>query len=143
MTAPTGAPGWPPHLTDDTLLPFALWRVLHHVDGVRDAAEVARRAGAGVMGAGALDVPGAVAQAAAWASRAAQRTQPVTQDSAQAVTACVIAVVGPMGEFMVDDVLDELGEGATLSALLSGLAAQLGEAQVQAFVRHLRTRGLA
>lgn len=138
MTAPTSAPAWPADLTGETLLPFALWRVLHHVDGVRSAGEVAQLARVQPQ-----DVTGAVAQAAAWASRAAQRTQPLTGASVQAVTACVIAVVGPMGEFMVDDVLDELGESAPLSALLSGVAAQLGEAQVQAFVRQLRARGLA
>lgn len=138
MTAPGSVPVWPADLTGETLLPFALWRVLHHVDGARNAAEVAQRARVQPQ-----DVPSAVAQAAAWASRAAQRTQPVTAASAQAVTACVIAVVGPMGEFVVDDVLDDLGDGATLSALLSGVAAQLGEPQVQAFVRQLRARGLA
>lgn len=144
MTAPSAAPNaggalvWPPGLTDGTALPFALWRVLHHVDGVQGASEVARLARVGPQ-----DVAAALAQAAGWASRAAQRTQPVTDASAQAVTQCVIAVVGPMGEFMVDDVLDELDEGATLSALLSGVAAQLSAPQVQAFVGQLRARGLA
>ncbi|GAA5514417.1 hypothetical protein Dcar01_03172 [Deinococcus carri] len=141
MTAPQtaeGTPAWPPGLTGETPLPFAVWRVLHHVDGVRDAAEVARLARVTPQ-----IVQATVAQAAAWASRAAQRTQPVTEASAQAVTQCVIAVVGPMGEFMVDDVLDELGEQIPLSTLLSRVAAQLSEAQVQAFVRHLRARGLA
>lgn len=139
MTAPeSGVPTWPAGLTDATPLPFALWRVLHHVDGVRSAAEVAELARVAPQ-----DVGAALAQAAAWAARAAQRTQPVTDASAQAVTQCVIAVVGPMGEFMVDDVLDELGEAATLGALLSRVAAQLEETQVQAFVRQLRARGLA
>ncbi|EYB68535.1 hypothetical protein DEIPH_ctg021orf0048 [Deinococcus phoenicis] len=140
MTAPqaAGVPSWPPGLTGDTPLPFAVWRVLHHVDGVRGVAEVAQLARTTPQ-----EVAAAVAQATAWASRATQRTQPVTDASAQAVTECVIAVVGPMGEFLVDDVLDELGGGATLSALLSRVAAQLSEAQVQAFVRHLRARGIA
>lgn len=141
MTAPTsGSPRitWPAGLTDDTPLPFALWRVMHHVDGRRGPEEVARLAGIA-----AQDVPPLVAQAATWANRAAQRTQPVTEAAAQAVTQCVIAVMGPMGEFVVDDVLDELGSGITLSTLLSKVAAQLSEAQVQAFVRQLRARGIA
>lgn len=141
MTAPGNlAPQvvWPAGLTDDTPLPFALWRVLHHVDGRRGAGEVARLAGVSPQ-----DVPLLVSQAATWASRAAQRSQPVTEAAAQAVTRCVIAVVGPMGEFLVDDVLDELGDGETLGTLLSRVAAQLSEAQVQAFVRHLRAGGLA
>ncbi|MDL2345886.1 hypothetical protein QOL99_17290, partial [Deinococcus sp. MIMF12] len=85
----------------------------------------------------------AVAQADAWVRRAARHTQPVTDEVLGAVTACVIAAVGPMGEFVVDDVLDELGDTPTLSALLSGLARQLGEAQMPVFVRHLRARDLA
>ncbi|WP_034387761.1 hypothetical protein [Deinococcus sp. YIM 77859] len=139
MTAPeSSVPAWPAGLTDATPLPFALWRVLHHVDGKRSAAQVAELAQVTPQ-----DVGTALAQAAAWVGRAAQRSQPVTDAAAQAVTQCVIAVVGPMGEFMVDDVLDELGEGATLGALLSGVAAQLEGAQVQAFVRQLRARGIA
>lgn len=141
MTAPEyGSPriSWPAGLTDDTPLPFALWRVMHHVDGRRGPEEVARLAGIPPQ-----DVPPLVAQAATWANRAAQRTQPLTEAAAQAVTQCVIAVMGPMGEFVVDDVLDECGDGITLSTLLSKVAAQLSEAQVQAFVRQLRARGIA
>lgn len=141
MTAPGSSAvlvTWPAGLTDDTPLPFALWRVMHHVDGRRGAEEVARLAGISPQ-----DVPPLVTQAATWAGRAAQRSQPVTEAAAQAVTQCVIAVVGPMGEFVVDDVLDELGDGVTLGTLLSRVAAQLNETQVQAFVRHLRARGIA
>lgn len=140
MTAPQpgAVPTWPASLTDATPLPFAVWRVLHHVDGQRGTAEVARLAGVTPQ-----EVMTAISQAAAWASRAAQRSQPVTEAAAQTVTQCVIAVLGPMGEFLVDDVLDELGEGATLNTLLSRVAAQLNEAQVQVFVRQLRARGIA
>lgn len=140
MTAPQpgSVPSWPESLTDTTPLPFAVWRVMHQVDGQRNAATVAQLARVTPQ-----DVAAACQAAAAWANRAAQRTQPVTEASLQAVTQCVIAVVGPMGEFLVDDVLDELGEDAPLSALLSRLAAQLSEAQVQAFVRQLRAREIA
>ncbi|WP_245576178.1 hypothetical protein [Deinococcus murrayi] len=138
-SAPVGVPTWPAGLRDDLPLPFALWRVLHHVDGVRTAAEVAALARMSPA-----DVGTALAQAEAWVRRAAQRSQPVTDEVLEAVTACVIAAVGPMGEFVVDDVLDELGEERpTLSTLLSALAGQLGEAQVPVFVRHLRARDLA
>ncbi|WP_102126182.1 hypothetical protein [Deinococcus planocerae] len=140
MTLPpgSGVPAWPPGLRDDTPLPFAVWRVLHHVDAQRPLAEVARLARVTPPEAAeALD------QAARWAGRASQRGQPVTEASARVVTACVTAVLGPMGAFLVEDALDDLGSGATLGALLSAVAAQLGEAQVQAFVRGLRERGVA
>lgn len=136
--APAGVPTWPAGLRDELPLPFVLWRVLHQIDGIRTAAEVAALARVN-----APDVGAAVAQADAWVRRAAQRTQPVTDEVLDAVTACVIAAVGPMGEFVVDDVLDDLGGSPTLSALLSALARQLGEAQVPVFVRHLRARDLA
>lgn len=135
---PGAAPSWPPHLRDDTPLPFAVWRVLHHVDGQRPAAEVARLARVTPP-----EVTEAVAHAARWAGRASQRGQPVTEASARVVTACVTAVLGPMGALLVEDALDDLGDGATLGALLSAVAAQLNEAQVQTFVRGLRERGMA
>ncbi|BDP42233.1 hypothetical protein DAETH_22020 [Deinococcus aetherius] len=140
MTLDTGAgvPVWPPGLRDETPLPFAVWRVLHHVNGGRPAIEVARLARVT-----APEVAEAVAQAARWAGRASQRGQPVTEASARVVTACLTAVLGPMGTFLVEDTLDDLGEGATLGTLLSAVAAQLNEAQVQAFVRGLRERGIA
>lgn len=131
------APQWPEGLNDSTPLPYTIWRVMHQVDGVRDIAEVARLAGLTVP-----DVTERLEAAGQWVNRAAQRDQRVTDDTADTVTQCLIPVVGPMAEVMVDEVLDELGNGATLSGLLSGLARQLNPERVQQFARNLRDRGI-
>jgi len=131
------APQWPEGLNDATPLPYTVWRVMHHVDGVRDIAEVARLAGLTVP-----DVTERLNAAAQWINRAAQREQQVTDQTADVVIQCLTPVVGPMAEVMVDEVLDDLGDQATLSALLSGLARQLTQERVQQFARNLRDRGI-
>ncbi|ANE43756.1 hypothetical protein [Deinococcus puniceus] len=145
MTAPTGQPNptgplsWPNDLQDATPLPFNVWRVMHQVNGERDAMEVARLARVSLP-----EVLDAVTQAARWSGRAAQREQPVTEQAIKEIQQCLMVVVGPMGEFMVDDAFEDLGEdNVTLSQLLGHLATQLGESRVQAFVRQLRARGIA
>ncbi|MFB9992147.1 hypothetical protein ACFFLM_09265 [Deinococcus oregonensis] len=145
MTAPTGQPNptgplsWPSDLQDSTPLPFNVWRVMHQVNGQRDAMEVARLARVSLP-----EVLDAVTQAGRWSGRAAQREQPVTEQALKEIQQCLMVVVGPMGEFMVDDALEDLGEDSvTLSQLLGHLATQLGESRVQAFVRQLRARGIA
>ncbi|WP_019009880.1 hypothetical protein [Deinococcus aquatilis] len=145
MTAPTGQPNstgplrWPSDLQDSTPLPFNVWRVMHQVNGERDAMEVARLARVSLP-----EVLDAVSQAGRWSGRAAQREQPVTEQALKEIQQCLMVVVGPMGEFMVDDAFEDLGEqNVTLSQLLGHLATQLGESRVQAFVRQLRARGIA
>ncbi|UBV43483.1 hypothetical protein LAJ19_04515 [Deinococcus taeanensis] len=131
------APVWPAGLEDSSPLPFNVWRVLHHVDGQRDIAEVARLSGMTVP-----DVQDRLRTAAAWVARANQRDQAVTDETADAVAQCLTAAVGPMAAVMVDEVLDDLGEQATLNALLSSLARQLSQDRVQLFARLLRERGI-
>ena len=141
MTAPGmngPRPTWPTGLKDDSPLPYALWRVVHHVNGRRSVEEVAQLAGIAPQ-----DVAPALAQVATWANRAALRNQHVSRAQVDTVSQCLTTILGPMGEFMVDDAMDELGNRTTLGALLSNLAAQLTEPQVQAFVRQLRAKGLA
>lgn len=140
MTAsavPAHQPRWPDGLTDTSPLPFNMWRVLHHVDGRRTTEEVALRAQVAPQ-----DVALAVDQATSWASRALTQAQPVTPAQTQRVVKCLIPVLGPMAEFVVEDTLDELGAGTALGALLSRLASDLTEAQRQTFVQHLRVQGL-
>ncbi|MBZ9749281.1 hypothetical protein GO986_05280 [Deinococcus sp. HMF7620] len=134
LTAPT----WPDGLTDQTPLPFNIWRVMTHVDGLRDLTEVARLAGMTVP-----DAQERLRTAGEWVKRANQNHQQVSDDTADAVTACLTPVVGPMAAVMVDEALDDLGDGATLNALLSHVARQLTPERVQQFARNLRARGLA
>lgn len=131
-------PRWPEGLTDTTALPFHVWRVLDLIDGERSAEAVARL--------GNLSVPELrrhLDEARRWVSRARQHEQPVSETLARTVTQCLTVIVGPMGALMVDEALDEPGARASVSALLSALAAQLSPEQLQAFARQLRERGLA
>ncbi|WP_221088742.1 hypothetical protein [Deinococcus aquaedulcis] len=132
------APHWPEGLTDATPLPFNVWRVMTHVDGARDVAEVARLSSLTVP-----DVQERLRAAAEWVKRATQNHQQVSDEMADAVTACLTPVVGPMAAVMVDEALDDLDDKATLNNLLSHVARQLSPERVQQFARNLRARGLA
>lgn len=129
---------WPKNLTDDTPLPYSTWRVLDLVDGRRDAPEIAR-----LLKLTSQEVQHTLDESGRWIGRAAQREQVVTRATADDVAQCLTAVVGPVAPLMVDEVLDELGDQPTLSALLSGIAAQLSPERLQQFARNLRERGMA
>ncbi|AAF11386.1 hypothetical protein [Deinococcus radiodurans] len=131
-------PRWPSGLRDDTPLPYAAWRVLDLVDGKRTLAQIAAH-----LDLAQEDVERALEQAQSWLGRALRREQPVTEAVLDNVTQALVSVVGPIGEFLIDDALDQVGEGATLSALLGAVAPELDEAHLHQFVRQLRTRRLA
>ncbi|MDV6374177.1 hypothetical protein [Deinococcus arenicola] len=128
---------WPEGLRGEMTLPFALWRTLDLIDGMRDAAEVARLAGISIA-----EVQQQLREAQQWVDRAQNRQRPVTEEVLRVITLCLTQVVGPVAEVMVDDVLDDLGGSVTASALLSGVAAELTPEQVARFAQHLRTQGL-
>ncbi|SMB82844.1 hypothetical protein SAMN00790413_04163 [Deinococcus hopiensis KR-140] len=136
---PLGAlpPVWPSGLTDQSPLPFSLWRVLHQVDGVRTAEEIARLAGVT-----AADVTAAVAQATVWVRRSQAQVQSLTPEQTQVVLNGLTQVLGPMAEFAIEDALEELGEQIPLGTFLSRLASPLTEIQRQTFAQLLRARHL-
>lgn len=105
---------------------------------MRDAAEVARLAGVS-----APELRRQLREAQQWVNRAQDRQRPVTEQALRAITLCLTQVIGPVAELMVEDALEDLGESATASALLSGLAAELTPEQVGCFTQHLRAQGLA
>lgn len=129
---------WPDGLSDTTPMPYRVWRVLHAVDGVRTADDIAR-----LVRSTPADVQQQLEEAARWVGQAAQLEQQVGDAVARVVTQCLAAAVGPLASLMVDEVLEELGPQATLSALLGQLASQLSHDRAQLFVRQLRERGLA
>lgn len=127
---------WPEGLSDQTALPFSLWKIVTHVDGARDSAEVARLAAVSEA-----DVQTALIQSRQWIERASAQRRPVTAALEAELTKVLVGVVGPMASLMMDDAVEELGEGATLTALLSTLAEELDAGQMEAFVRQIRARG--
>ena len=138
MTGPNVIPQRPAALKDETLLPFGVWQVLDLVDGTRSVQAIATQ-----LRVSPEQVSRALEQAHTWIDRSVQREQVVTENTITTVSQCLVSVVGPMGEFIVDDALDELGQNATLAQVLSNIAAQLDEQHLHAFVRQLRAKGLA
>lgn len=137
MSLPGDVPRWPAALRDETPLPYVVWRVMDQVDGRRSVADIGRE-----LGLSAQAVAQALAQANEWTQRAAQRTQALTPALQSSVEQCLLSVVGPIGEVVVEDALHEAGDSPSLEGLLSAIAEQLSEAQLHAFVRQLRARNL-
>lgn len=131
-------PQWPEGLKDETPLPFTAWRVLNWVDGKRSIREIAAQ-----VGLSTEQVATEMESALDWAARMHQQSKVITEEVIDTVTQTLMSVVGPMGEFIVDDVLDEVGNSATLSQLLAGIAPELDEQHLQTFARLLHSKGLA
>lgn len=127
---------WPEGLTDQTPLPYGLWKIMNHVDGVRDSVQVARMADVSDA-----DVLAAVQQSQQWIERATAQQRPVSAALEAELTKILVSVVGPMATLMMDDAMEDLGEGATLTAVLSALANELDPSQMDAFVRQVRAKG--
>lgn len=125
---------WPSGLTDQTPLPFALWHIL-------DAAASEPNSGLGALPSDAK-VQEALLLAEQYAGRAQRQEQPLSQALIEQVGGALAACVGPIGQIMIEDALDELPEPVRLSALLRAIGAELEDAQRQMFGRQLRTRGI-
>lgn len=138
MTGPNLVPQRPTALKDETPLPFNVWQVLDLVDGVRSVQAIAI-----TLNIHPDQVNQALEQAHTWIGRSVQREQVITESTINTVSQCLVSIVGPVGEFIVDDALDEAGENATLAQVLSSIASQLDEQHLHAFVRQLRSKGLA
>lgn len=127
---------WPEGLSDQTPLPYGVWKIMTHVNGERDSVQVARMA---VVSD--IDVLTAVQHSRQWVERATAQQRPVSASLEAELTKILVSVVGPMATLMMDDAMEDLGEAATLSALLSALASELDATQMDAFVRQVRARG--
>ncbi|WP_407540608.1 hypothetical protein Q0M94_04200 [Deinococcus radiomollis] len=138
MSGELDYPAWPPGLTDHTALPYEFWRIMHVVDGRRSIERVAQ-----AVGGSEAQVRQVMTEVRRWLERASVREQPLTAETQEALRQALNSVVGPMGELMIDDALDDLPEDAAFSALLSSLNTQLSEAHRQTLARLLRTRGIA
>ncbi len=120
---------WPSGVTDQTPLPFALWRVLDAVSS-------------GQGNPGDARVQEALALAEQYAGRAQRQEQPLSEELIEQVSGALMACLGPMGRMIIEDALDELPEPVRLSALLRAVGAELEDDQRQMFGRQLRTRGI-
>lgn len=138
MTMELEYPAWPPGLTDATPLPYAYWRVMHVTDGRRSIDKLA-----GALALPEPQVRQVQQDVRRWLERAAVREQPLSEAAEQTLRQALISVMGPMGELMIDDALDDLPEHAPLSTLLTSLNSQLSDAHSQTLARLLRSKGIA
>ena len=129
---------WPQGVTDQTPLPFSIWRIL---DALANSALSGLQSGPGGVPDEA-QVRTAIALAEQYATRAQRGDQIVDDVTLREVVGALVLSIGPMGEVMVEDAMDDLPEPVRLSALLRTLGQELQDAQRQAFGRQLRTRGL-
>lgn len=141
----------PAPLEGEIMLPFALWPVAELVDGRRNVSGIAA----------SLNLSVATVQSAL---RSIEREigQPLTDEAAAPIAAVsnaapaltseqvvdilmdtAVELVGPMGEVMVEDALDELGENAPPVELAYRVAQELREPQRSTFIARVRAKGLS
>lgn len=130
-------PRWPTGLREDNMLPYETWRVLSLVDGQRSIGQIANE-----LQLSPEEVERLLDLARDWTSRALRHEQTITSAIIDSVTQALVSVVGPMGEFVVDDALEAVGTQATLSVFLGSIAPELEETHLHQFIRQLRSRGL-
>lgn len=156
MSAPS-IPRWPDGLREDTPLPFRLWRVLNLVDGQRslddlgralqlthaDIMEALDTATRRLAGEAATPASAPVAPAAPVVTQVSRTSPPLIDALIDAVSACLVATIGPMGEVFIEEALDDLPEHATLEQLLRALGSDMKEPALGQFAARLRLKGLA
>lgn len=147
---------WPQGVTDQTLLPFRLWRVLDaltvHQQGTAAGVGAALRgaeASPGAMPArspaalpGEAQLQEALAMAQQYAARAQRQERVVNGALVREVTGALVSCIGPMGQLMVEDALEDLPAPVRLSVLLRTLGGELQAPERQSFGRQLQSRGL-
>ena len=146
---PSAALRLPAPVTAETLLPYSLWRVVALIDGQRTAAEVASTLGTPITNVtnalrdlerelGVTPVTPVTAPAT--------DTSSVTlapDDAMDLLVAITVEVMGPMGEVIVEDVIDELGEDTPFLIMAERIAGELREPQRSAFITKVRSKGLS
>lgn len=142
----------PAPVTAETLLPYSLWRVVALIDGQRTAAEVAS-----TLGTPITNVTNALRDLER--ELGVTPVTPVTPDTSPAtdtssvtlapddamdlLVAITVEVMGPMGEVIVEDVIDELGEDTPFMVMAERIASELREPQRSAFIAKVRSKGLS
>lgn len=111
---------------------------MHFVNGQRGMEDIAR-----LSGLPTEELTSVMEQAAQLADRARQRAQPITPAQLAVLRQCLLAVVGPIGLVILEDALEDLGEVVALGTVMSHVAQDIPQKQMQAFVHQLRQNGLA
>ncbi len=141
-------------LDGSVMLPFRLWRVADLMDGQRTLEDLAAGAALSLE-----DARGAVAAIERELDVRPTETVTPTPSTAEAappdraappsgaalielLIKTAVELVGPVGEVLVEDALDDLGENAAAAELISCVALELREPQRGVFLARLFTKGL-
>lgn len=132
-------------LTDDTMLPYNLWRVADLIDGKRTVEAIASAVGLDLpsamralqdieqeLGSSLVGAPGAVSEV----------TVVTSAEVVDAIAATAVDLMGPMGEVIVEDAFDEVGDEAPAIELISRVVDELREPVRTTFIVKLRAKGL-
>ena len=120
---------WPQGVSDQTPLPFSVWRELEALSR-------------GTPNLNDDQLRQVIALAEQHAARAQRQEQTVSAEVIGQVSAALIASIGPMGQVMVEDALEDLPAPIMLAALLRNLGQELADRERQLFGQQLRERGL-
>ncbi|AWN23341.1 hypothetical protein DKM44_08965 [Deinococcus irradiatisoli] len=135
---------WPSGVSDQTPLPFHLWRVLDAL-AARSAAGIGRALSSGSEAQALLSetkIQEALALAEQYAARVQRQEQLLSDELIAEVVAALTACIGPMGQMLVEDALEELPSPPRLAEFVRWLGGELEDAQRQMFGRQLRARGI-
>ena len=130
------------------MLPFALWPVADLIDGQRTVSAMANTLSLSV--ATVLSALGTIERELGVtltdrpvASVAAAPTGMTAADAFDIVVETAVNLVGPMGEVIAEDAIDDIGETASAVDLAYRVAQDLREPQRSTFLARVRAKGIA
>ncbi len=136
---------WPAGVTDQTPLPFNLWRILDAL-AARSAVGVGQalssRSAAEAQLLSEAKIQEALSAAEQYAARIQRQEQVLSDQLISEVGAALMACIGPMGQMLVEEALEELPSPPRLADFVRWLGAELEDTQRQMFGRQLRARGI-
>lgn len=106
----------PPELTNETVLPFSVWRILDLIDGQRSIDQIAL-----LLGISSEQANKQIDAIFQLLERLEKQSQVLDEATIERVAKTLMKVLGPWGQFAVEDALNALGDSPTLAQLLNQL----------------------
>lgn len=138
----------PRSLQGDAMLPFALWPVADLIDGQRTvnaiAGALSLSVGTVMSALGAIERElGVTLTDRAVAPAPVAAAGLTAADAFDVIVEAAVNLVGPMGEVIAEDAIDEIGETASAVDLAYRVAQDLREPQRSTFLAKVRAKGIA
>lgn len=106
----------PPGLSDEMQLPFSVWRILDVIDGEKTVSQIAHE-----LEMSNERVFQELDHARQWIRRLQQHNRKIDDQIIEEIKQVLIGVIGPVGEFLVEDARDLVREDAAVIEFLSTL----------------------